>query len=210
MMLLLLWSVGTLSMYMHAKHTMQSRGRTAVDGEHKAIINLAIAMNQELSLDPLPTKTEDEIKKLVRDAHGGSISYSTSIPFEHQSKRRRFMERIRNRKWFLAWIAVKLVILGLFLFYIPAIGLCLMYALPGSIIADFVVLLVCTTSGSLIVLTSVPTFVSFVVATFPIYMVEQWQMVQHSKITKENESFWLEDVGILLNLVNLLCLCVIL
>ncbi|CAI6339096.1 unnamed protein product [Periconia digitata] len=164
MMLLLLWSVGTLAMYMHAKHTMRSRNRTAIDGEHKAIINLAIAMNQELSPDPLSTKTEDEIKELVRDVHGGSISYSTSIPFEHQSKRRRFMEWIRNRKWFLAWIAVKLVILGLFPFYILAIGPCLMYALPGSIVGDFVVLLIGATSGSRFVLTLVPTFVSFLVS----------------------------------------------
>ena len=149
-------------MYMHAKHTMRSRGRTAVDGEHKAIINLEIAMNEQLCVDILSTKTENEIKKLVRDVHGGSISYSTSIPIDHQSKRRRFMEWIRIRKWFLAWIAVKLVIIGLLPLYNGTIGFWLMFTLPGSLLGDFLALPICTTPGSLIVLTSVPTFVSFV------------------------------------------------
>jgi hypothetical protein len=79
--MLLFWALGLLAMWARARYTMHLRNRTTVAGEHKATLELAASMVQELTPDntDLLSLSEQQIKKRIRGVRGGNIAYSSSI-----------------------------------------------------------------------------------------------------------------------------------
>ncbi|CAI6331828.1 unnamed protein product [Periconia digitata] len=83
LILLLIWSLGTLALYMHGRYSMFMGRQYSVDGRYKAIITLADAMRRQLG--PSYSQTEKDIARAVRAVDGGSIShrsifYCISVP----------------------------------------------------------------------------------------------------------------------------------
>jgi hypothetical protein len=86
LLLLIMWTVGTYTMWLSAHITMKQRGRKQVAGEYKAILELANAMQiQLLSHSGSSEKTtanmsESELRRrIAKDIRGGAISYETPL-----------------------------------------------------------------------------------------------------------------------------------
>ncbi|CAI6339998.1 unnamed protein product [Periconia digitata] len=177
---LLLWSIGISSMYMHSKRIMNDIHRISLDGEHKAIIRLFLAMHQELNLDFHSLRSEEdlsehELSKLVQKIDGGSISYSSPIFW----KRTGYKIRIREIRWWLGAFIILLAItiflplivpiehaeyLGGDNFYIRGYVWSTNF---GPLLGTFLSCLIGTKTGSRVVITSVLTLV-FCLAWIPI------------------------------------------
>lgn len=82
---LLLWTGGTYAMWLRAHITMQKRGRHQVAGEHKAVVELAAAMQSQLnsdkshSTDLAANLTEEQYERHIAETRGGTISYKVSL-----------------------------------------------------------------------------------------------------------------------------------
>ncbi|CAI6331827.1 unnamed protein product [Periconia digitata] len=83
LILTILWSIGTLALYIRAKTTLRRRGRSTIDGQYKAILTLAETIEKQL--DPDRLETEPEIHTAIKDAEGGSISYPQPVLTEIHS-----------------------------------------------------------------------------------------------------------------------------
>jgi hypothetical protein len=79
--MLLLWSLGILAMWARARYTMHQRSRTVVAGEHKAVLELAASMYEELSTGStdMLSLSERELKKRIKEVRGGNIAYSSPV-----------------------------------------------------------------------------------------------------------------------------------
>ncbi|CAI6255826.1 unnamed protein product [Periconia digitata] len=159
MILIFFWSIGTLALHMHAQQIMHRRGRTAIDGEYKAVISLAVAMEKELNIDLYSQTPEKSLSRSVQDAHGGSISYQSPLLFEPPSN---IMGWSRQEKW---WI-LALLLLTAFAASMPTViydsgvsGTALLviyyswWVSFGLIIGIISALLTCTTTTSRLVMT---------------------------------------------------------
>jgi hypothetical protein len=85
-LLLMLWTVGTFTMWLSSEITMKQRGRKHVAGEHKALLELANAMQDQLAMTTgsdvhgTANLSESELRRrIAADLDGGSISYSAPL-----------------------------------------------------------------------------------------------------------------------------------
>jgi hypothetical protein len=83
-MMLLLWMVGIYSIYLYTHFTMLKRGNDQVIGEHKAIFELANAMQAQLEQESkesdVSVLTEKQLRyRLTKNLNGGSISFKTTV-----------------------------------------------------------------------------------------------------------------------------------
>lgn len=100
--MLLVWTIGLLIMWFQASRKIRRRCRRDVAGPHKAVIELAEAMQKESDFD-LGLATEQHIKQQIAAADGGSISYSMSSNIEGSSETS-FDWLKREKWWFSAMI----------------------------------------------------------------------------------------------------------
>ena len=119
--LLLVWTIGTYSMWLTAHLALKDGGRlNEVVGEYKAAVQLAKAIEKELKEDPL-NLTERKLQKIIKkQLNGGKITYESQIP-RHQNigLRRRFWRWIKKSYWwFSALVVFFITYVGSFLFYI--------------------------------------------------------------------------------------------
>jgi hypothetical protein len=103
--MLLIWTIGVITMWWRAQATMLKRGRLTVTGINKAVIELAAAMSKELDLNVLDEElpSEVQVQKSINAKEGGCISYSNQLLTEkhlpNTSLRRWLM---RDTWWILA------------------------------------------------------------------------------------------------------------
>ncbi|CAI6259236.1 unnamed protein product [Periconia digitata] len=170
--LLILWSIGLSIMYVDAKRTMFERGRSSVDGEYKAVISLAAAIEKDLNLNLHAPGTESGIRNRVRAARGGSVVYSAPKSFRYQTKRHRLKMWLRTEKWWLLVMLLPVVYIivneaikrtqevGSFrVFYIRNY---LSIGFSGPLCGVVIALLMGTTTGSRVVYITICTVVTFV------------------------------------------------
>jgi hypothetical protein len=82
--MLLLWMIGIYSVYLHSHFTMLKRGNDQVIGEHKAVFELANAMQTQLEQESkeidLSVLTEKQLRRrITKNLNGGSISFKTTV-----------------------------------------------------------------------------------------------------------------------------------
>jgi hypothetical protein len=84
----IIWTSGLYIMWLRAQMIMKRRGRRNEDvaGEHKAVLELAAAMRDQMNEDAkeeggdVSAFTEAELRRRIRkDLRGGSISYTTPL-----------------------------------------------------------------------------------------------------------------------------------
>jgi hypothetical protein len=85
-LLLMLWTAGTFTMWLSSEITMKQRGRKHVAGEYKALLELANAMQTQLvtascrDAHDAANLSESELRRrIAADLNGGSISYATPL-----------------------------------------------------------------------------------------------------------------------------------
>lgn len=112
LILLLLWTVGIYILWLRAHFTQKLRGRdpSQNSGEHKAVLELAEAMTQELSIQHINPSllVEKKINDRVNNEHrGGAISYVLTYPVpQTYSFRKGTANWLKREKWWLAWTVV--------------------------------------------------------------------------------------------------------
>jgi len=81
---LLVCVIGIVAMWWHAQTTMLKRGRCAVAGTHKAVLELAAAMSRELDVDVINHKTgaEKQVQERSTQAQEEIIVYDSSLLME--------------------------------------------------------------------------------------------------------------------------------
>ncbi|KAF2819700.1 hypothetical protein CC86DRAFT_126637 [Ophiobolus disseminans] len=123
--LLLLWMIGTYSLYVRTCITLNKRGTDEVAGEYKAVIELAEATQMQLKYESGVEETSDTSvitekqlrRRITKDLNGGSISYKSALLNDTASdgvndiatdKRisLSFRAWIKNEIWWLATVAV--------------------------------------------------------------------------------------------------------
>lgn len=108
---LLIWTIGTFTMWLRAHLTLRHRGRTDIAGEYKAILELASAITEtceEVNLDP-EKLTEQQLREQVKDkAKGGRIAYNSPLlegkfPFMKNMRAlpRRIWVWVKKEKWWV-------------------------------------------------------------------------------------------------------------
>ncbi|KAI4657005.1 uncharacterized protein J4E79_007620 [Alternaria viburni] len=67
--MLLVWTIGIVTMWWRAQSTMLKRGRDSVAGTHKAVLELAAAMSRELDVDVIDHKTvsEEQVQERIAE-----------------------------------------------------------------------------------------------------------------------------------------------
>jgi hypothetical protein len=116
MILLLLWTMGIYIMWIYTHSTLALRKRLPeeIPGENRAVLELAVAMQDELDIkDTEPTllrekQLKERIKKEIR---GGSISSANlSSTFESHSIRKSLITWFKIEKWwFLAILSTSVI-----------------------------------------------------------------------------------------------------
>lgn len=84
--LLAIWTIGIGVMWIRTHIIMQRRGREYLAGEHKAILELANAMQDQLTdinaegIKGVRTLNETKLRcRITKDLCGGSIAYTTPL-----------------------------------------------------------------------------------------------------------------------------------
>ncbi|KAF2020102.1 hypothetical protein BU24DRAFT_477246 [Aaosphaeria arxii CBS 175.79] len=105
--MLLIWSIGILAMRIQARSTLRRRGRESIAGRHKAVIQLAAAMQEHMGDRNLMLESLDEIdlERRIKEVQGGAISYAfpTSGITRSQSTTLRYF-----RAWFCVLAIIRL------------------------------------------------------------------------------------------------------
>ena len=101
--MLLIWTIGILTIWIHARDVMRKRGQDTVAGAYKAVIDLAAAMQEELGTDgaSLAVLTEKELQQRVANAQGGSISYSLPILTQSDLRSQDAWKWLKRERWWL-------------------------------------------------------------------------------------------------------------
>jgi hypothetical protein len=81
MVLLLAWTLGIYALWLHTHYTMMLRKQLyeEISGEHRAILELAAAMQRELDVehvDPSVLREKQLKEKINKEILGGRISYT--------------------------------------------------------------------------------------------------------------------------------------
>jgi hypothetical protein len=122
--MLLMWTIGILTLWSRAKVTMHERGRQGlmIAGEHKAVIELADAMRKELSTKSIDLKllSDTEIAKRINDVNGGRVLYSSSLCIQ-PARRMGFKEWLKREQWWLIATIICIAMTELTWQFVPAI-----------------------------------------------------------------------------------------
>jgi hypothetical protein len=127
--MLLLWMVGIYSIYLHSHFTMLKRGNDQVIGEHKAIFELANAMQTQLEQESkeidMSVLTEKQLRhRLTKNLNGGSISFKTTVSLGNTTNTNednhinihtplRFKTWLKKEKW---WFVSSVWLFGFVIF----------------------------------------------------------------------------------------------
>lgn len=116
--LLLIWIIGTYSMYLRSSITMKKHGGKKVIGEYKAVFELANAMHTQLQ--DLPGKlelsdpslmTDEQLKQhITRELRGGSIAFHCDALLDGEVHKGEAVWRFRNLLKKNAWWLTLLII----------------------------------------------------------------------------------------------------
>jgi hypothetical protein len=113
-----MWTVGIYTMWLRAHFTMAHRKRNSNDisGEHRAVLELAFAMQMELYLydsDLSVLKEKDLRQRVNNELNGGAISYSyANAEMKMYSMRKQLKNWLKNEKWWFTAIFVTSLLLG--------------------------------------------------------------------------------------------------
>ncbi|USP75159.1 uncharacterized protein yc1106_02433 [Curvularia clavata] len=92
-LLLLIWSIGIYIMWLRSHSVMKRRGRTDIAGEHKAVLELAQAMQQQHAGLASPIKEQDEQEE--KDG-ASTTTTAVAIPVTEASLRHRVTKELRG------------------------------------------------------------------------------------------------------------------
>jgi hypothetical protein len=140
--LLLNWTIGTYTMWLCAHITMQRRGRDQVAGGHKAVLELANAMQAQTKGNEgnAAELAESGLQHRIAEDRGGAISYEVSLlsagDGDHEWVVAVYLER---EKWWLAVLiascagSITLGAIGLLPYAIFIVGLSVALILSISV-----------------------------------------------------------------------------
>jgi hypothetical protein len=134
MSLLLLWTIGIYTLWLRSRTIMKRRGRSAVAGEQKAIIELAAAMHDQLAqheqehgFDKSSLSEARLRRRINKDLRGGSISYESSLLSVEEDEKndpsRSFWNWTKREKWWLTALFATLGITATSSIFVPIHGL---------------------------------------------------------------------------------------
>lgn len=112
LILLIMWTIGIYILWLRAHFTQKLRGREScqTSGEHKAVLELAVAMQQELDIQQvnvsllIERQLDDRVDKELK---GGAMSYAPAYPeLKTYSFRKGTKNWFKREKWWFALIVV--------------------------------------------------------------------------------------------------------
>ncbi|KAH7138665.1 hypothetical protein B0J11DRAFT_588081 [Dendryphion nanum] len=165
--LLSLWTLGIYIMWFRTHHIMKvlNRDRRDISGEHRAVIELAAAMQCELEIldtNPFILTEEQPSKKIKKELKGGAILYAYSVVRPRAYSIRASMQAWfeREKWWFLAIFATSMFCMAIPMFnhlqsptkgYLPAFNIWLW--VWGLWLGIFLALCIGTSNGSRLLFT---------------------------------------------------------
>lgn len=174
-LLLLLWTVGTLLMCGRTQMIMQKRGREDIAGEYKAILEVAAAIHKQTQIfpDDLSTVTERHLQtKIKKELGGGEIAYeSPTIVVAESRNELKFWKAwaIRERWWITAFVSSIIMVAALPYAWVESV-----YFLPGLSAALFLAIYVGTVTKSRVLILLVLFIILGLLPLFVVKLVQRY------------------------------------
>jgi hypothetical protein len=156
--LLLAWTTGIYIMWIYTHYTIASHARhpEEVPGEHRAILELAAAMRNELDISNtrLSVLREKQLRKTInQEIQGGAISHAyPDAKLKVHSIRKSLRAWLKeNRWWFAAMAVTTLVCSGLWIFMSMWLWFWLLFVWAGQLFS----FCIGTTTGSRLLIISI-------------------------------------------------------
>jgi hypothetical protein len=181
LVLLFIWTAGIYIMWLRAYFTMKARecDPSDISGEYRAVIELATAMQFELSsikVDPHNLTEEQLSRKINKDIKGGAISYAytTAKPRTYNYTKRLRSWIIREIWWLLAMLLTSTWAALAFLRYHKLLKpLSLFFWLSGVWLGQFWAMCIGTTRGSRLLI------IWFCALTSAAISLLRWYLIRH-------------------------------
>ncbi|KAK0724608.1 hypothetical protein B0H67DRAFT_568303 [Lasiosphaeris hirsuta] len=125
LIILLLWTVGTCTMWLKAHLTLLRRADGEVPNKYNASLVLAARMRSDLKIGITRQLTNQELDGVIKEHTGGRIDMQEAIPVQDFDLRRGLWGWVKANKWWsallvsLALVLVAGWIIGFYILWIP-------------------------------------------------------------------------------------------